>query len=78
MVKLFEMRLAEDVKSPVDCPELSAQGKQKLEAQDNALEKFFKTAIVSQGTRIGHHARLQVVCINIIIRTQDASYHRYE
>jgi hypothetical protein len=31
MVKLFEMQLAEGVKSPPDCPELSAEGKHKLE-----------------------------------------------
>jgi len=31
MVKLFEMRLAEGVKRPANCPELSAQDKQKLE-----------------------------------------------
>jgi hypothetical protein len=32
MVKLFERRLAEGVKSPEDCPELSAKHRQNLEA----------------------------------------------
>jgi hypothetical protein len=38
MVKLFERRLAKGVKSPPNCPELSAEGRQKLEGYLSRFE----------------------------------------